>query len=261
MKNMNFSHKSKYTVFSTFVIISFLLYPYDPSLAAVMGSSTYKIQSDSINVGGEDTSGSTAYKLQDTAGEVGTGDSASTNYKMRAGYRQMQSDPYISISSPSDLALTSIGGLTNQVSEGTISWLVTTDNVAGYSLTIASTTTPALKSAFDSFADYTPAGANPDYDYSNLATDSSFGFSAEGTEAISRFKDNGAACGTGGALETTDKCWDGLSTTPKEMAGSASSNHPSGSTVTARVRAENGASHVQSAGNYAVTLVVTAVTL
>ncbi|NVN97197.1 hypothetical protein HXX01_03125 [Candidatus Nomurabacteria bacterium] len=259
MKNINFSHKSIYTVFSTFVIISFLFYPYNPSLAAVMGSSTYKIQSDSVNVGGQDSASAT-YNLGDTTGEAGTGESASATYKMKAGYQQMQEDAYLSISSPSDLALTSIGGLSNQVSEGTISWLVTTDNVAGYSLTIASTTTPALKSAFDSFADYTPAGADPDYNYNNLATNSSFGFSAEGTEAISRFKDNGVACNTG-TLETVDKCWDGLSTTPKAMAGSATANHPSGSTVTARVRAENGASHLQSAGNYAVTLVVTAVTL
>jgi len=259
MKNINFSHKSIYTVFSSFLMISFLLYPYNAIFAAVMGSSTYKIQSDSVNVGGQD-SGSGIYNLGDTTGEIATGESASATYKMKAGYQQMQEDAYISISSPSDLALTSIGGLTNQVSEGTISWLVTTDNIAGYSLTIASTTTPALKSAFDSFADYIPAGAAPDYNYNNLATDSSFGFSAEGTEAISRFRDNGLVCNVGTG-ETASKCWDGLSTTPKAMAGSDTSNHPSGSTVTARVRAENGSSHLQSAGNYAVTLVVTAVTL
>lgn len=260
MKKINFSYKSIHTVFSIFLIISILLFPYNITLGAVMSSSTYKIQSDSINIGGEDTSSSTSYKLKDTVGEVGTGESSSANYKMMAGYRQMQADSYLAISSPSDLALTSIGGLSNQVSEGTMSWLVTTDNAAGYSLTIASTTTPALKSAFDSFADYVPAGADPDYNYNNSATDSSFGFSVEGTEAISRFKDNGSICNAGTG-ETVSKCWDGLSTTPKMMAGSTSSNHPSGATVTARVRAENGADHIQSSGNYAVTLVVTAVTL
>ncbi len=260
MKNINFFYKSKYTVFCSFVLIFSVLYPSDLSLAAVMGSTTYKIQSDSINTGGEETSGSTSYKLRDTVGETGTGESASTNYKIKAGYRQMQEDAYLSLSSPSNLALTSIGGLSNQVSEGTISWTVTTNNVAGYSLSIASTTTPALKSAFDSFADYVPAGASPDYNYTNLSTNSSFGFSPEGTEVISRFKDNGSVCNTG-TLETVDKCWDGLSTTPKAMAGSSSPNAPSGGVVTARVRAENGADHIQSSGNYAVTLVVTAVTL
>ena len=259
MKNINFSHKSKYTVFFSFLMISFLIYPYDRSFAAVMGSATYKIQSDSVNVGGQDSSSGT-YNLGDTTGEVATGDSASSTYKMKAGYQQMQADPYIAISSPSDLALTSIGGLSNQVSEGTVSWLVTTDNIAGYSLSIASTTAPALKSAFDSFTDYTPAGADPDYNYNNLPANSSFGFSAEGTEAIDRFKDNGVLCNAGTG-ETVSKCWDGLSVTPKAIAGSVTSNHPSGATVTARVRAENGANHVQSAGNYAVTLVVTAVTL
>lgn len=260
MKKINFLHKSKYTVFSTSLIISFLFYPYNFTLGAVMGSSTYKIQSDSINIGGEDTGSSTSYKLKDTVGEVGTGESSSTNYKIKAGYREMQSDAYLAISSPSDLVLTSIGGLSNQVSEGTISWTVTTDNAAGYSLSVASTTTPALKSAFDSFADYVPAGADPDYNYNNSTTDSSFGFSAEGTEAVSRFRDDGLACNTSTG-ETVSKCWDGLSTTPKVMAGRSNSNAPAGSTVTARVRAENGSDHIQSAGNYAVTLVVTAVTL
>ncbi len=260
MKNINFFRKSKYTVFSSFVIIFCLLYTENLSLAAVMSSSNYKMGSDSINIGGEETSGSTSYKIRDTVGEVGTGESASTNYKMKAGYRQMQEDAYLAISSPSDLALTSIGGLSNQVSEGTISWTVTTDNAAGYLLSVASTTTPALKSAFDSFADYVPSGADPDYNYNNASTDSSFGFSSEGTEAISRFRDNGSVCNTGTG-ETVSKCWDGLSTTPKAMAGSSSPNAPSGSTVTARVRAENGADHIQSSGNYAVTLVVTAVTL
>lgn len=258
MKNLNFFRKSKYSVFYSLAVIMSLLLNFDVTFAEVMGSSSYKIQSDTVNVGGVESS-STSYNLKDTAGEIGTGDSNSANYYLHAGFWQMQGS-YIAISSPSDLALTPIGGLSNQASEGTMSWVVTTDNVAGYSLSIASTTTPALKSAFDSFADYTPSGADPDFTFTNPTDDSSFGFSPEGTEVSSRFKDDGSICNAGSS-EATGKCWDGLSTTPKAIAGSSTANHPVGSTVTTRLRAETGADHIQSAGDYTVNIVVTAVTL
>lgn len=226
--------------------------------ADYMQSGTYKMQSDSLNMGGESSSSGT-YKVSDTLGEVGTGDSNSSTYYMHAGFWQMQ-ESFISISNPSDLVMSSMAGLSGGSSEGTMSWLVTTDNTAGYSMTIASTTTPALQSAEDSLDDYTPQTSDPDYNFINPSTTSRFGFSPEGTEAIQRFKDNGVACNTG-ALETQGKCWDGLSTTPKQMAGSSTSNIPSGSNVTVRFRAETGADHIQTSGDYNVTIVVTAVTL
>jgi len=257
MKHFHFLKKSKYFIVLTLTVISSFGF-YHNILADFMQSSTYKIQSDSVNLGGRDSS-STNYKANDTLGELSTGDSNSTNYYMHAGYWQMQ-ESSISISTPSDLVMSSMGGLSGGSSEGTMSWLVTTDNTAGYTMSIASTTTPALKSAQDSLADYVPSGAAPDYNFTNLATNSSFGFSPEGTEVISRFKDNGVICNSG-ALETTGKCWDGLSTTPKVMAGSTSSNMPSGSTATVRFRAESGANHIQTSGQYNVTVVVTATTL
>lgn len=226
--------------------------------ADFMQSQTYKIQSDSLNLGGAGST-STNYKVNDTMGEVGTGDSNSANYYMRAGYWQMQ-ESYIAISNPSDLIMAPMGGLSGGSSEGTMSWTVTTDNTAGYTMSIASSTTPALKSAIDSLDDYMPAGSDPDYNFTNPSNTSSFGFSPEGTEAIARFKDNGSVCNTG-SLETPAKCWDGLSTTPKIMAGSTSSNIPNGSTVTSRFRAESGANHIQTSGQYNVTIIVTATTL
>ena len=258
MKNFNFFSKSKYSaIFSSLIIFS-ILCPWNNIIAETMGSTTYKIQSDSVNIGGGDSNSDT-YNLSDTMGESGTGDSSSANYNMHAGFWQMQSS-YLAISSPSDLSLSAIGGLSNQASEGTMSWTVITDNPAGYTMSIASTTTPSLKSAYDSFSDYTPASSNPDFEFNNLSTSSSFGFSPEGTEASDRFKDNGSVCGTG-SNETEGKCWDGLSTTPKVMAGSSTPNHPSGSTVSARLRAETGADHIQTSGDYTVTIIVTAATL
>lgn len=256
---MNYFHflKSKYfIIFMLTIISSFGIFHI--ILAANMQSSTYKIQSDSVNFGGSNST-STGYKLDDTLGEVGSGDSNSANYYMHAGYQQMQ-ESSISISSPGNLVMSSMGGLSGGSSEGVLSWLVTTDNTAGYSMFISSTTNPSLKSAADSIADYVPAGANPDYNFTNLPSNSSFGFSPEGTEAIARFKDNGSACNVG-ALETIGKCWDGLSIAPKVVAGSISSNMPSGSSIAVRFRAESGANHIQTSGQYNVTVIVTATTL
>jgi hypothetical protein len=257
---MNFFHFFKKSNIITILLLVVLVSLFDVRVifADFMQSGTYRIQSDSLNLGGADSS-STNYKVNDTLGEVGTGDSNSSNYYMHAGYWQMQ-ESYIAISNPSDLVMAPMGGLSGGSSEGVMSWIVTTDNTAGYTMSIASSTTPALKSAIDSLDDYAPAGANPDYNFTNPSNTSSFGFSPEGTEAIARFRDNGSVCNTG-SLETTAKCWDGLSTTPKIMAGSTSSNMPSGSTVTSRFRAESGTNHIQTSGQYNVTIIVTATTL
>lgn len=257
MNFLRFFKKSNRIIMLGLFLISSLFF-HNVILADFMQSSTYKIQSDSLNVGGLESVSST-YKLNDTLGEVGTGDSNSSTYNMHAGYWQMQ-ESFISISSPSDLILASMSGLSGGSSEGTMSWLVTTDNAAGYTMSIESTTTPALKSAVDSLDDYVPVGANPDYNFINAANTSRFGFSSEGSQASARFKDDGASCNTG-ALETVGKCWDGLSTTPKVMAGSTTSNMPSGSTATVRLRAESGVDHIQTSGQYEVTIVVTASTL
>jgi hypothetical protein len=226
--------------------------------AEVMGSTKYKIQSDSVNLGGMD-SGSSQYGLKDTLGEIATGESNSDNYFMHAGYWQMQEN-YLSISNPDDLVLTPIGGLSYQASEGTLSWLVKTDSPSGYELSINATTSPAMQSAFDHFDDYTPAGSVPDYNFISPTDTSYFGFSPEGTDVAPLYLDNDFVCGTG-FNETSGKCWDGLSTTPKIIAVSSTSNHPSGSSVIARFRAETGENHVQSAGEYNVIIEVTAVSL
>ncbi len=252
-----FTHILKKRSIMIFLLVSSFIIPLT-ILAETMQSGTYKIQSDSINVGGQDSS-SPSYNLRDTTGEIGTGDSNSDNYFLRAGFWQLQ-DSYIALTSPSDLALTPIGGINGEASEGTIFWQVTTDNSAGYSVSIASVTTPALKSGSNSFDDYTPAGADPDYNFSIVSTTSAFGFSPEGTDVSTRFKDNSSACNTG-TSETSAKCWDGLSTTPKIIFQRATSNQPTGTTATVRFRAESGPNHIQPAGSYSAPITITAITL
>lgn len=229
------------------------------NVLAQMNSSSYRIPSDSINIGGLQ-SGSTNYKEIDTIGELGSGDSSSTNYKLSAGFLASQS-VYLSITAGADISMSpSIGGITGGSGTGSTSWTVTTDNLAGYTLSVRSGTNPALQSSPFSFANYTPASSDPDYNWSVAAADSEFGFTPEGTDVFSRFKDNGSSCNTGSS-DTADRCWDSLTTSDKIIAQRTSGNHPSGVTTTMKVKAEVGTSHIQPNGTYTTTIEVTALPL
>ncbi len=230
------------------------------SLAAVMSSANYKIESDSINAGGTENSSSTNYRLSDTMGEVGTGQSGSASYNVYAGYRQMV-NVYLAISAPSDVTMSpSLTSASGAASNGSAAWTVTTDNPSGYTLTLKASSSPALQTSGDSFANYTPAGANPDFTFSVAATDSEFGFTAEGVDIAQRYKDNGAACNAG-AGDTTDVCWDPVSTTAVTIASRTSANSPSGTATTVKFRAFVGASHAQTVATYTATTTATATAL
>ena len=88
---------------------------------AVMSSPSYKVQTDSLNIGG-DTENSASYRLRDTAGELSNDVSSSASYKIMAGYRPMQ-EVYLALSAPGSVSLTpAIGGLTGGTGNGSIRW-------------------------------------------------------------------------------------------------------------------------------------------
>jgi hypothetical protein len=245
-------NKSRFTIYA---LLFFLM----PAVSWGMQSNLYKIKTDTINVGGVESSSNT-YIIDDTLGEQATGESESATYALHAGFWQMQ-ESSIAINSPSDLVLASINGLSGGTSDGEVVWNVTTDNDAGYMLMMKAGTSPALKSAVDSFSDYTPVGGTtPDYSFSVNPAGSVFAFTPQGTDIASTYKDNGSTCNTG-SLDTTDACWDGLSILDKVVSQSSSSNHPSGTNTTVKFRAASGASHIQSNGTYTAAITVTAVTL
>ncbi len=225
-----------------------------------MASSHWKIQSDSVNFGGVRSS-SGNFTIEDTAGEIATGISTSTHYIMGAGYQQMQVI-YISVTAAPDVTLSpALGGLTGGTSNGSTTFIVTTDDPAGYTATIQASSSPALRTAYDSFADYVPGGAVPDFTFTNAATSSSFAFSPEGADITASYKDNGSApCGTG-SQDTALACWNGLSTSPKTILIRTSDNQPSGTQTTLEFRAASGSSHVQTNGTYIATTTVTVIAL
>jgi hypothetical protein len=229
------------------------------AVGQVRESTNYKIERDSLNIGGG-FGASDNYSLDSTVGEVSTGFSESDNFTMHAGYQQNLEETFISISSPSDINLANINGVTGGFSTSSADWLVTTNNNAGYALSIKASTSPALVSNLDQFDDYAPSGSDPDFDFSIDSSTAAFGFSPSGADIVDFFRDNGSICNTG-AGDTPEKCWDGFSTTPSTISQSNASNDPMGSITTVNFRAESGNNNLLIAGTYSATITVTAIAL
>lgn len=242
-----------------FTLLALLIVSAPVASAYVASSTNYRIQSDSVNTGGV-LSTSPSYRTEDTLGEGGTGTSSSATYAIKAGYQQMH-ESYLALSAPGNITLApnipSVGG---GVANGSAAWTVTTDNEAGYTMNIRASTTPALASGANSFANYVPAGANPDFTFTTPAAATRFGFTPEGTDIVQKYKDNGASCNAGGG-DTASACWGPLVTTPDTVSTRTTANHPSGTATTIRFRAESGASNVQPAGSYVATTTLTVLAL
>lgn len=229
--------------------------------AQVRQSSSYRLESDSINFGGGFSS-STNYSQESTAGEIATGPASSTSYNLRAGYQQMGSDVYLAMNGgTSTVTMTpTIGGVSGGTSNGSTTVTVITDNSAGYQLDLKSSASPALQSGLSSIADYVPSGANPDFTFTTTAVSAQFGFSPEGINVVQRYLDNGSSCNVGSS-NTTFSCWDGLSTSYRTIASGSASNYPSGATTTVYFRVGIGGSVLQQEGTYTATTTFTAIAL
>jgi len=226
--------------------------------AQVMESTNYGLQSDSINFGGG-LSNSTGFTLESSVGEIATGESDSSSYTLRAGYQQMQ-QVFMSLTGLAAVTLSpTIPGVSGGVANGSTTATVVTDSPSGYSLTIASESSPAMVSGGNSLADYN-TGPTPDYEFAIGVNDAHFGFSPFGDDIIDRFKNNGTSCGVGSTISNLN-CWTGASTTATVIAESTSSNHPTGADTRINFRVGVGGSVTQAPGVYVATTTVTALPL
>ena len=244
-----------------FIVFSLLTTHYSPLTASaeVASSTNYRIQMDSINVGGG-LSTSTSYQTEDTLGESGVGTSSSAIYNIKAGYQQMQ-QTYVAITAPGSVTLspeipTSGGGTAN----GSASWTVTTDNAGGYTMNIRASSSPALASGANSFANYTPASSAPDFAFSVAPGSGEFGFTPEGDDIASAYKDNGSACNTGSS-DAGSACWMPITTSVETIVRRTSETSSSGTATTIRFRAATGGDKVQPTGVYSATMTLTVVPL
>lgn len=247
------------TIIQSICVLAVLLLTMQMSgvFAAVMNSSNYSIQSDSLNFGGANAD-SASYTLEDTLGEVATGDSDSASYRLHAGYQQMH-EVYLAMTSLADVTMSpSLGGLSGGTSNGSTATTITTDSPAGYELYFKASSSPAMKgdTQGDSIANYTPAGSDPDYDFTVPVTAAEFGFTPEGADIASEYRDNGSACNTGSG-DTADKCWNPITTLDELISRRTSSNHPSGTATTLKFRVTVGTSSFKLEDSYTATTTLT----
>lgn len=245
-------------LFITIIIFGLFVSTFS-SFAYEMSSTNYRILESSINIGGQDIQTSTSYRMRESIGEVAVGDATSTSYKLRSGYQPML-ETYISLSvSAASVQMSpDISGLTGGIATGTFFATVVTDNPGGYSLYVNASTSPALKSGTESFADYTP-NTIPDYSWSVLATTSEFGFTPEGADIVQKFKDNGSNLCATSTSDTPDSCWYNFSTSNETISILYSSNHPSGAQTAIKLKAESGVNNIQQSGAYQAIITTTAV--
>lgn len=228
----------------------------------VMNSNSYQIQSDSVNFGGG-ASDSSNYSLEDTLGEIATGRSSSASYQIRAGYRQMQ-EVYLALVPAGDVTMSpSLGGITGGTSNGSTTVTVITDAPAGYETYLKASSSPAMQGINNggTIADYTPAGSDPDFDFSVLATDAEFGFSPEGADVADKYLDDGVSCNVVSGSDTVDSCWGPLTITNELIAKRVSGNHPSGTDTVLKFRLTIGGAGLVLEDTYVATTTITAIAL
>lgn len=226
---------------------------------AVMKSENYEITKDSIDASGIETGKSTSYGLTDTIGEI-SGDLSGTNYGIKTGYR-VPTEYTLSISTPSNITMSSCtNSASGCTSRSSISWTVTTDYANGYTLSVAASTAPAMRSSGSSFPDFSPTSGTASF-WSIDSYSSAFGFSAGvsgETDVVSALKDNGTNCGAGSNI---GHCYRGFDGANSIQIVSRSSAAASGNTTTVNLKAEIGKNYNQPAGAYSAVVTATATAL
>jgi len=226
-----------------------------PALSAVMSSTNYAIERDSINFSGG-LSTSTSYSSESTLTGIETGLATSTSYILNGGYQQMDGST-LSLTVPG--AQTMSGTITTAnggIATASATLNVATNGSGGYTLQIKASTSPALVSGANYFSDYSTSSPL-DYAWSVDTGSAKFGFTPEGSDIVTRFKDSGGACNVAGS-DTAEACWSGFYTAYDTIAQSAASNYPAGTNTTVRFKAEAGATASQAAGTYTATVIITA---
>ncbi len=169
----------------------------------------------------------------------------------------------ISISNPSDISMSRALTVTDHKAIGTVAWGVTTNNDAGYTLSVNANTLSACghkvlcdSSSGDAFTDIatstTALWSSPSNDYV-------FGFSAFGSRVNTATYGTGSDCGSGHVPNTGLKYRGLASSTVSQIASHTSTSGFSGDTTTVCFAAEQNGVFAPS-GNYTASIVATAVT-
>ncbi len=142
----------------------------------------------------------------------------------------------ISLTNSGNSTMSTSLGIAQNTAVGTTTWTVITNDGAGYTLALTSTSTPAMQSTTGGFSitDYQKGAPNL---WSATTSNAYFGYSAFGTDTLTSDWGTGANCGVGNAISTTLK-YQGLATTSaaytvqKNVASRAATTTPAGIVTT-----------------------------
>lgn len=166
----------------------------------------------------------------------------------------------LSLTCPSEVAMSAISGLTGGTSVAPADCNVKTNNANGYLLYIKASSTPAMVNNASTsiyFDDYRTA--TPEFTWTlNSTASSSFGISVSSTDAIAAFKNTGDACGSG-SISSYLNCFRSLATSNINIASKSSPTAYDGVTSTIAFKAEIGSTRNQPTGSYTAGITVTAV--
>ncbi len=183
--------------------------------------------------------------------------------------QQITGDISVIVLQPSVSMVGSVSGLTGGYATGTTQAVVTTNNALGYNMTLAFSSTTAMKlnGASSTINNYSPSvGGTPDYSWADNTSGGAgeFGYTvmaSSSTEVDLSFKNNGSLCNTAGS-QTTNNCWLNPSTTPEQIVLTSTPTPTSGSTSTIKfkVAVPNAPSPSLPSGFYVATGTLTATT-
>jgi hypothetical protein len=163
----------------------------------------------------------------------------------------------ITISNGADVTMAPDIGVVSDSAIGTSSWVVKTNNVNGYSLSVKASTAPALQSGANSFADY-HAGITP-ATWSVSSGNKEFGYSAYGSDTATGTWGTGSSCGAAG-VPTSTLNYAGFTTSNNIIASSSAVTPNTGTMTTICFAAQQNGIYAPS-GSYSATITATALTL
>lgn len=164
----------------------------------------------------------------------------------------------VSITSPADTSMSTNIGVTSNSAIATTTWNVKTNNSAGYSLTLAASTNPAMQSGGNRIEDYSTTTATSLW--SVASGQAKFGFSVYGTDvSTATWGTAGTQCGATSTPSTTLK-YSGFYTTATTTATRSSTTTFAGIDTTVCYAVQQNNYYIPS-GTYTATITATATTL
>lgn len=171
-------------------------------------------------------------------------------------------DTGITISNGLDAAMTPNIGVSSDGSIGSSSWIVRTNNTAGYTLAVKADAAPALRviaTPANNFQDYTEVTSGVPEPWTVASGAKEFGYSAYGTDTTTGTWGAAASCGTAGVPAGTQN-YVGFKTTDKIIAQKATVTPTAGITTNICFAAAQNAIYAAS-GAYVANITATATTL